>query len=200
MDFDGRKEDMTKIYNEINQILNQQFQITLAGVAFFGVVLGWVVSDVVSDKGLSGAANAMTLAISTGLLIGLALLFFWLYRLDNVISKLALYLEIQGWSQWEKHHRAFTAKHENKYVNQMRQQAIIFWFLGLFVVLGILGLLYWRDYNPSTLSSLIVFLLAFLGYSVLIYGTARRSWFHDAEKIRCQWKEILGKTSSPKTE
>lgn len=126
------KSDATKLHAEINQLLNQQFLITIAAITFFGVIS----TLTLPEKGGSQAveqkeAGEFALGLSIAILLLFSILFNWLHTLTQVLLRLSVYLEVRKLSVWEIHYVDYVDKYPGT-TTQHKAMSLVFLTLGLF--------------------------------------------------------------------
>ncbi len=120
-------EDKFKIFNEINQIHVQRFQLTLGAITVFGVFIGWVVTK---ENPATKQASDFLFAAPILLLIFLFLLFLYGYTLDRTLTALSTYLRVSKQSTWEEDFTSFRGRKSSMAVGYYAVENSIFILLG----------------------------------------------------------------------
>jgi hypothetical protein len=123
-------DDISKLNSEVNQYLNQQFNLLIGTVTIMGFVVSWV-----SQKISVGDANTMNFAYlgCMALLLFLCLMVVVEARLQIAIEILANYLRLSDISVWENQHEAFVQLSQRKYGFRFTSRHL---FLGTSVALA----------------------------------------------------------------
>lgn len=93
-------EDQRKLHAEINQLANQRFLLITASIAFFGIMLSFVMQGVPQDHGktLSGL-----IFLKAGISSGTLFLLYWVsFQLRKMARTYAIYLVETKSSVWER--------------------------------------------------------------------------------------------------
>jgi hypothetical protein len=125
--------DTQKLHAENGQLRNQQFQITLSSLAFFGVANGWITSSHEPNK---------ECLITVCLLVLLGVLFFWSRILKNLIDEISIYLKIRKMSHWEYDYREYS---HYKKIGQTSFSSLVY------IVLGIVSLTFFFIDNKNVI-------------------------------------------------
>jgi hypothetical protein len=100
-------EDVRKIHAEINQLLNQRFLLTTAGITVFGVMTAWLLPKSPPQAGDPVGSFIFTVAlILSVLLFTLYLLSHFLRGVQRVCSTYLIETNMSGWEHdWEQYRR-----------------------------------------------------------------------------------------------
>jgi hypothetical protein len=176
--------DTEKLHLENGQLRNQQFQITLASITFFGVANGWItnIKDITKDC-----------LITSILLVILGVLFFWSRRLKHLIDVISSYLKIREVSVWEYDYNEYS--HKNN-IGQTRFLAFVYLVLGISSPL----ILFFDNKDEFQLFSIscllpLVFCVVYI-ILVVYYGY----WKHigNEENIKNKWIDAINKAGKVK--
>jgi hypothetical protein len=184
MDINIIGRDVSHIQSEIRQLRNQQFLVSTAALTLFGIVTTWLF-----QKGPVAPGDQLARTASEAILIILLFfLFYWGWRLRNLIVILHLYLHIQGLSYWERDYAEFT---KGRYISQIRLQSLIFVLLGLFSFAGFLITSIPTQWDQQTSYMLGFACTLHVTYVVLVIGMGFGEWFFSREGVQHRWREIL---------
>jgi len=126
--------DAQKLHGEINQLINQQFLITLSALTLFGVMNAWEILGVHSlynDSPIDTFPD-FYIFLPVCCLMLLMILVLWLNHLVTINLRLAVYLVVNNLSRWEKQIDMFQSSHNFKF----SQRNSMLW---VFLVLGIIS-------------------------------------------------------------
>lgn len=204
-EFQPTKEDIRKIHDEINQIVNQRIEVTTFAFLTFGAVLGWSIPKSSSE----GDAGQLCYFISSALLILLFCFFFLTHRLTYMLRIFRTYLNITGHSEWEKHWAKYRELGGHHHGGYMRPLTVIYLVLGFitfwfpFQVTMIMSgnskspfqviVAMFSNTNPTPLWIRAFLLVLFVAYLVFAFGMEWGQWFENEEKITNRWNEIKNK-------
>lgn len=180
------EEDVRKLHAEVNQILNQRFLLTTAGVTLFGVLAAWIL-----PRGDVGGGEPAGAFMFLGALI-LETLLFVLFLVNHLLKEqmriLASYLAETGASQWE---HDWTRYRRSRYVGYTKPQAFVFLTLEILATLLPFGVAmsYGLTIAPRELAVVSTALGFF--YSVTIFGMGFLRWLHGERDARVKWRGIL---------
>src|SRR6266446_8394086 len=186
-----KPEDVTKLHNEINQLLNQRFILTTLALTLFGVLTAWMIPK---DAGTENVAFpfAISIVISTLLLA----IYAWSDQIRLSARALSSYLEETGNSNWETDWREFIRV--RGFWSQTKQQTVIFLLLmtinviSPYVVLVLLStyvvLVLLSTFTPSFLAGVSSTWGAVLGAA--IYGIGFHNLFDRENNIEQTWKKL----------
>lgn len=177
--------DVSHIQSEIRQLRNQQFLVSTAALTLFGIVATWLFR-----KGPVNSGDQLSrIALETILIILLFFLFYWGWRLRNLIIILSTYLRVQEWSYWERDYTEFT---KGRYISQIGLQSLIFFLLGLFLLADFL-----ITSIPAQWDQQASYMFGFactlhVAYMVLVIGMGFGEWFFSREGVEHRWRKIMG--------
>lgn len=177
-----RLEDVKKIHAEINQIINQRFQMTYIAITIFSVICGWIVTKTPSENAGSYIVTGIVF-----LNFVLASLYRYSCYLKSKVRVYATYLMVNDLSEWEKDWKEYRQYDYNGYSNA---QANIFFTLN-FIGTGGLWVInsYLSDIRPDFIPVLISLLSCAIstGY---IYVVGYKKWFDTERDPMLKWNFI----------
>lgn len=122
------QEDLRKLHQEVNQIVQQRFTLTTVAVGVFGVMIAWAFPKTLPAAGTPVPSFTYVACIS--LLLVLLVLFALHLSLKLFLRVLTAYLLESNLSRWEGHWA--TWRNEGKsYMGYSKPQTAVFVFLGL---------------------------------------------------------------------
>jgi len=185
---DVEKAELPKLFSEINQLRNQQFQITLAAVTLAAAGAGLIFPK--SQESWIGWHRYATAVV---MLIILGRLFLWLHVLTRMITRLSTYIEVRFGSRFEQHHAAFDRTENvppNHRASQRGTMSKVFLFLGLFTsLMPLIPLLQGAKLAPQLgavgLACALLFYILFLNHFGSTSGQVSRA---DLVQI---WRQLI---------
>lgn len=197
---DKIKADISKIHGEINQILNQRYNLIAVTMTLFGLFLGALTQKDKFNFDIPLVSNVFVLSFF--FLILLIVLAYVTRNLTRQFYVLRAYLIKQEYSIWESHYSAFRSS-KNKY-GYTETQRKLFGILGFLVLLiTFIDQFLGRSIDPSILQNWIgpgVYILTFIFYIVFIFVlTNRKSKSLNESSIISRW-DFLKNTSSESTD
>jgi hypothetical protein len=195
---DLKKLEIQKIYDEIHQLRNHQFLITLAAITFFGAAAAWAFDPSIVFPKLGQAENSKSdiplgsfcFALVIGLILVLNVLYFWVCALSKLIARFSTYLAINKLSDWEKYH----AKYDSippRHISQRKAISWVFLVLGFLSVLIPISLSIDSPYalEPRNWFVALLFIDFFYIASVIWYGFLQPGR-HNRDEAIARWKEV----------
>jgi hypothetical protein len=179
-------EDVRKLHNEINQIVNQRFLLGTAAVTVFGVVAAWIIPK--SPPAPGESIGTLAYAVTVLLIILLFALFLLSQLLKNVLRTYSAYLLVGNLSKWEKDWKTYR---EGGHFTYTKAMTIVFLLLGIlttFFPVGI-GVIYSLKFE-SEIGFWIILVLGFL-YAIFVIGMGLLGWFDHEEAIEQRWRGVL---------
>lgn len=178
-------EDIRKIHNEINQIVNQRYLITTAAVTVFGLFVSMLIpKDIPApNQDLGGVLTSGTIL----LIITLLILFLYSSFLKGMLRTLTSYLMETNSSNWELD---WSKYRKLGYFGYTKAQTIIFMVLGIlaFIFPICLGIIYKQ--NIAHVPGMIVLVIIEVIYLILIIliGFSELCGFEN--KSQSKWRKI----------
>jgi len=181
-------EDLVKIHNEVNQIVNQRFILTTIAVTIFGVGIAWIIPK---EKPTSGSdIGGMIFALS----IFLCIIFFSIYLfhalLKGTMRIFTTYLIITEKSGWEKDFVNYRA--HSPYTAYSKPQTIVFLILNAATCAFPLILKLVYSINLAPKRGLCAMLIIGFIIEFLMWGMGFKGWFDSELKAKDKW-EMLAK-------
>lgn len=176
--------DIQKLHNENGQLRNQQFQIAIASLTFFGVANGWITT-------LQDHKNEYL--ITPILLLILCLLFLWSKRLKELIDEISMYLKIREVSCWEYDYREYSKVDKKR--GQTKTLAAVYIILGLASTI-----IFFSDnhtcFDPAKFCSWVP-MGSLLLYMSIIYVSGYRRHMVDECEVFNTWIKSINKVKLP---
>ena len=185
------KEDVNKILNEINQILNQRFQLTISAITVFGVFIALAIPKDLGPNQLPKSTTEFLFAAPILLLIFLFLLFLYAHYLNRMINILSTYLRVNRKSKWENDFVIFRGR---KGVGYSRIEHIISLLLGIitssfpFILCYVTGLNY-----PASPMAVNLLIHSGILYMIIILRLSLLNLGHSEKRIEDKWKRLKKK-------
>ena len=186
------QEDLRKLHSEINQIINQRFQLATAAITIFGVVVAWLLPN--EQKSAGSSVGSFTFAGSLLILILLSLLFALSRLLTGMLRVISTYLIVTDGSSWENDWQHY--REEGAHLGYTRPQSIVFFVVGLLAtaVPFLIAWFYSLTLEPSVGSYLVVICGLLYLAAVVIFGFLN---FGDGEKKSLRkWSALNNKSRS----
>ena len=178
-------DDVKKIHNEINQIVNQRYLITTVAITIYCVV-----ANMLKPKDFPSSTSELGGLIYFGtilLLSLLLLLFLYSHFLKVMLRTLTNYLLVSEKSNWEIEWKTYRTK---GYFGYTKAQTIIFLILGIFSFSYPFGIKIAYNLNYEPLCGLTSIIIFFIFYFILIIGIGFCHWFDFEKRSQEKWKEI----------
>jgi len=185
-------EDVKKIHDEINQIVNQRFLITTAVISIFGVVAALLVRENLNDF--------LVFFVSFLLASLTFMLYIFSYTLKRTLRIFSTYLNVTGSSIWEQQwedYRDYEKRNENTITwAYSKGHTIVFMLLGgfsialPFVITGVRNPNIYKI-ELSIVIGLIIFLIINIFYLVIECYIGFRSKWDNEDKLKTKWRLVL---------
>lgn len=185
-------EDVKKIHDEINQIVNQRFLITTLAITLFSVVGAWLVREDLND--------ILVFFVSSLLASLTFMLYIFSYTLKRTLRIFSTYLDVTGSSIWEKHWKSYR---EDEIRTERRKtwayskgHAIVFMLLGgfsmllPFVITGVRHISFFQ-LTLSLVGWLLIFIILNLGYIIVEGYIGFRSKWDNEDELKRKWRRVL---------
>jgi hypothetical protein len=183
-------EDRRKLHAEINQIANQRFLLSTAGVTVFGVALTWLVPKDVPAQSFMRTAYA----VST-LLTSLLLVLFWLsHRFRLLLRTYSTYLIVRKASLWELDWQKF--RQEGYPFFYTRSHAALFLLLGLFTGLAPLAIAKLHSLcalEPMAGFTISMIATGFYSLAVGYFGFSESYGKRIEQRILERWEQVVSR-------
>ncbi|MBN2136270.1 MAG: hypothetical protein JW720_00535 [Sedimentisphaerales bacterium] len=174
--------DLTKIHEEVNQLLNQRFIVSTFAITVFGLVTAWLLprQPLEPNTPLGGFVFIGSIFLTTLLFV----LFLLWYFLKSMRFILTTYLRITNKSDWEFDFKKYRQMSSLAYSGP---QCVIFLVLNFFA--AILPLMLSWVYAVQLKPRPIFWASLCIGaaYEIFILGVGFRGWFDRESKIESCW-------------
>lgn len=194
MDQKPNEEDLRKLHQEVNQIVQQRFFLTTVAIGVFGAIMAWAFPRAPLPTG--STVPVLTYMVCISLFVVLATLFALHLCLKLFLRVLTSYLSETSGSVWEIHWAKWRRK-GNKYIGYSRPQTVVF------VGLGLLTLCYPVFIGHAYQVEQDRFWMGMTGVAGVLYilGAILFGLYYGMEGselvYRDRWKEILNEESKP---
>lgn len=194
MDQKPNDEDLRKLHQEVNQIVQQRFLLTTVAIGVFGAMMAWAFPK--GDPKPDTLVPLLTYLVCISLLFVLATLFSLHLCLKLFLRVLTTYLAETSASVWEIHWAAWRKKGK-KYMGYSKPQTVVFLALGLLALLYpvFIGVAYHlrqeRFWMGMTSVAGVLYLLVAILFG-LYYSMEGSELVY-----RERWREVLSDTSKP---
>ncbi|MEQ1587539.1 MAG: hypothetical protein ABL895_16765 [Cyclobacteriaceae bacterium] len=205
---DFQKADVSKIHSEINQILNQRYNLIAVTITIFGFFLAALTQKDKYKLELPYVSNVFIIAFCV--LIILLTLNYFTRILTRQFYILRTYLIVKGYSEWESDYVLFR-KPENK--NGMsrspygysKSQKFLYLLLGLLIIaISFVDQFLGQEFEPMSPGNLIgpgiYVLVAGFYYLTIGWITEKLLKNFDDQKFIIRWQKILGKGNNQSDE
>jgi hypothetical protein len=194
MNQEPNHEDLRKLHQEVNQIVQQRFFLTTVAIGVFGAIMAWAFPRVSVPSG--STVPVLTYLVCISLLVVLATLFSLHLCLKLYLRVLTAYLVETSGSVWEVHWAAWR-KRRNKYVGYTKPQTFVFLGLGLLTVLYpfFIGVGYQLHQDKYWITVTLMAGCIYVAVAALLglyYGMEGTELVY-----RARWKEVLEETGKP---
>jgi len=191
-------EDVKKIHDEINQIVNQRFLVTTLAITSFGVIGAWIVRE--------NLGGTLIFAVSLLLSSLICMLSFFNHSLKKTLRIFTTYLIASESTMWENHWMMYRGADPNKITRvYTKTQTKIFITLGFFSLilpiaitivnnLGNLDFLL-KPSSPLIYIGLVVFFIINSIFLFIEYHLGYRIPDNDNELIE-KWNRIIKKRTN----
>jgi hypothetical protein len=183
------QEDLRKLHQEVNQILNQRFLLTTVAIGVFGAMMAWAFPRGPVDH--CSPVPVLTYLVCISLLVVLSTLLALHFFLKQFLRVLTAYLTETSESIWEIHWAKW--RDDGKwYVGYSRPQTAVFAGLGLLGLLFpfFIALAYDLHQNVGWMIANVAF--ASLYVMAAIWLGFRDVSLRREENYQKDWKEVLG--------
>ena len=181
------QEDLRKIHAEVNQLVNQRFLLTTAGISVFGVVLAWGIPRTapVARTPIGG----FPIAVAALLLLLLFLLYLFSHHLRGMLRVYSTYLIVTQKSGWESDWEAYRAQNL-RYWAYTKPQSIVFMVLGFFAALFpvLLAVFFSLRWEPAL--GLVVLGVCWVVYEILVFRMGFRDLWSTETSAKTGWDEL----------
>ena len=188
MDQKPNQEDLRKLHQEVNQIVQQRFTLTTLAIGVFGVIMTWAFPK--TPGPLDSTVPVLTYIVCISLLVVLAILFALHLCLKLFLRVITAYLAETDGSVWETHWAEWRGKKKD-YVGYSKPQTVVFLGLGLLAILYpfLIGVAYQMHQDRLWMAMTVVAGGLYLVASTVLgiyYG-----WKGPELVYRNQWRELL---------
>jgi hypothetical protein len=179
------EEDIRKINNEINQIVNQRYLITTAAITIFGLFASMLIPKdrPIPNTDIGGLVLFGTILLLTLLLV----LFLYSHFLRGILRTMTCYLIETNSSNWEIDWKKYRKK---RYFGYSSAQTIIFIMLGIISFLYPIGLSIVFKQNLAPRIGLLFLVIAGSIYIVVIILVGFFNLLCFEKKSEKKWKKI----------
>jgi|GEM_PF-4804326 len=187
------KADIAKLHAEINNYVNHQYILYVAGVTLVGLVMAWVSQQL-------NPADFKTLDIAylgcSAVLLFLCIMNVLDFRLEVGRTICATYMRISGWSIWEKVIEEYKDQSPPKRWLAVTSRHGYYVFLGFIAALWPIALagVVFRASAPSLLSMIHVGVS--IAYAIFTLGVMPRVLLAYVNDIERGWNSVLRSAKS----
>jgi hypothetical protein len=180
-----KDDDIRKIHNEINQIVNQRYLITTAAITIYGLFTSILIPKEIPypNSDLGGLVFFGTIL----LLILLLMLFIYSRILKKMLRIFTYYLLVTNSSNWEIDWKKYRSK---GYFGYSAAQTIIFLILGLLSAIYPFGLSLVFEQKLKPAIGLIGIIIFGILYFIILIGLGFCKCLNSEKKIEQKWKSI----------
>jgi hypothetical protein len=191
-------EDVKKIHNEINQIVNQRFLITTATISIFGVVSALLVRETLNSVLIFFVSFLLSTLIFS--------LYVFSYFLKRTLRIFTVYLKVTESSVWEKNwksYRDYEKREENTITwAYSKGHTIVFMLLGVFSIVLPLIITSIKEpklfqINFTVIGWLIIFFIPNITYLIIEWYIGFRAKWDNEKDLDKKWREVLGLPQVP---
>ncbi len=128
--FGPNPEDVRKLHNEINQIVNQRFTLTTLTVTVFGLMIAWLTPK--GQPPLNNGKEVITYMGAVLIIIVIFVLFLLTWYLGNMLRVFTTYLNVSDASGWEKDWSLYRRKYSyDGYTKFQSWMFLVFGFIAM---------------------------------------------------------------------